>query len=68
KELELAYKVNSKNCHLGTWLKRVDEVNGFRKEIPPYRVFFTWGMHYKCNYKCSLGITPEIHFSSHKSR
>jgi len=26
---------------------------GFRKDIPPYRVFFTWDMTYDCNYKCS---------------
>ena len=25
----------------------------FRKDTPPYRVFITWEMTYKCNYKCS---------------
>jgi len=25
----------------------------FRKDIAPYRVFFTWDITYECNYKCS---------------
>ena len=24
-----------------------------RKLIPPYRAFFTWDIHYECNYNCS---------------
>lgn len=24
-----------------------------RNRIPPYRVFFTWDIHYDCNYRCS---------------
>lgn len=24
-----------------------------RKKIPPYRCFFTWDIHYACNYRCS---------------
>jgi len=25
----------------------------FRKDIAPYRIFFTWDITYKCNYRCS---------------
>jgi MoaA/NifB/PqqE/SkfB family radical SAM enzyme len=25
----------------------------FRKQIPPHRVFFTWDIHYLCNYQCT---------------
>ncbi len=28
----------------------------FRQNISPYRVFFTWDITYKCNYKCSYCI------------
>jgi len=24
----------------------------FRNEIPPFKIFFTWDIHYSCNYKC----------------
>lgn len=24
-----------------------------KNKLPPYRVFFTWDIHYLCNYKCS---------------
>jgi len=30
-----------------------------RKSIPPYQVFFTWDIHYACNYKCSYCILKE---------
>lgn len=30
-----------------------ESVNNFRNIIPPYRVFYTWDIHYACNYRCS---------------
>ena len=37
-----------------------------RSQIPPYRVFFTWFLHFKCNYNCTYcslfhdGSSPEV--------
>lgn len=58
-EFETALKINSENKKLKVWLKKVKEVVGWRRKIPPYRVIFTWGMHYKCNYRCSYCYTPK---------
>ena len=52
------------NVSLQSWSKRADEVLGSRKEQSPYRVFFTWGMHYACNYNCSYCYTPKPESSS----
>lgn len=30
-----------------------------RKKIPPHRVFFTWDIHYGCNYQCTYCNTPK---------
>jgi len=70
KEFEEALKVNPDNKRLRMWIERADQVFGFRKEIAPYRVFFTWGMHYQCNYKCSYCNTPkpEDHFFNEKEK
>lgn len=58
-EFQEALKINPDNKKLSMWLERVNEVFTFRKEIAPYRVFFTWGMHYECNYRCSYCNTPK---------
>lgn len=65
-EYDLAYDgfhkaltINPDNKKLNKWLKEIDEVKGGRKKIAPYRVFFTWGMHYQCNYRCSYCYAPK---------
>ena len=30
-----------------------------RSNISPYRVFYTWDIHYACNYRCSYCNTPK---------
>jgi len=30
-----------------------------RESIPPHRVFFTWDIHYRCNYKCTYCNAPK---------
>jgi MoaA/NifB/PqqE/SkfB family radical SAM enzyme len=32
---------------------------GFRKFLPPFRVFFTWDISYVCNYRCTYCILFE---------
>jgi tetratricopeptide (TPR) repeat protein len=58
-ELREALKINPCNKKLNKWIKNRECINGFRKEIAPYRVFFTWGMHYECNYRCSYCYAPK---------
>jgi Tfp pilus assembly protein PilF/MoaA/NifB/PqqE/SkfB family radical SAM enzyme len=59
KELELSYKLDPKNISLGKWLQQSDGAKGQRHKKPPYRVHFTWGMHYECNYRCSYCYAPK---------
>jgi tetratricopeptide (TPR) repeat protein len=59
KEFDKAREINPNNERLRTFLARAKEVRGFRKEIPPYRVFFTWRIHYQCNYRCSYCNAPK---------
>lgn len=35
------------------------EITIDRKKIPPYYVFFTWDIHYACNYRCTYCNTPK---------
>lgn len=58
REFEAVLKVNPDNEKMRMWLEKTNEVIGFRKKIPPYRIFFTWGMHYQCNYRCSYCHVP----------
>ncbi len=58
-EFRDALRINPNNRKLQRWIEEVDEVCGFRKQIAPYRVFFTWGMHYQCNYRCSYCHAPK---------
>ncbi|MFA5163751.1 MAG: radical SAM protein [Patescibacteria group bacterium] len=30
-----------------------------RESIPPHRVFFTWDIHYRCNYRCTYCNAPK---------
>lgn len=58
-EFKEALKINPYNKKLQMWMEKTDEVFGFRKQVSPYRVFFTWGMHYECNYRCSYCHAPK---------
>ena len=37
-------------------IQNIENVKGIRKYIAPYRCFFTWGMHYNCNYAMKFVI------------
>jgi tetratricopeptide (TPR) repeat protein len=54
-----ALDINPDNTGLSSWIEKTNQVRSFRKEIAPYRVFFTWGMHYECNYRCSYCYAPK---------
>jgi len=54
-----ALNINPDNKRLRKWLERNDQVCSFRKGIAPYRVLFTWGMHYQCNYRCAYCNAPK---------
>lgn len=58
-EFKNAIKINPDNERLSLWIKGANEVEGFRKQIPPYRIFFTWRIHYQCNYRCSYCLAPK---------
>ncbi len=52
---------NIENEKIKKIVQSITSVEESRREIPPYRVFFTWGMHYKCNYNCSYCYAPKPH-------
>lgn len=58
-EYKEVLKINPDNKRLKRWLERTNQVYSFRKETAPYRIFFTWGMHYQCNYRCSYCNAPK---------
>lgn len=58
-EFKQALKINPNNQRINRLLERANQVYGFRKEIAPYRVFFTWGMHYQCNFRCPYCNAPK---------
>jgi MoaA/NifB/PqqE/SkfB family radical SAM enzyme len=59
KEFSQVMSINPQNQKLRSWMESINSVKSPRKEIPPYRVFFTWGMHYQCNYRCSYCYAPK---------
>ena len=48
-------------------IQNIENVKGIRKYIAPYRCFFTWGMHYNCNYDCSYCYAPKPNNKSFKN-
>lgn len=50
-----------KNNESETFVKNIESVENSRQIVAPYRVFFTWGMHYKCNYSCTYCYAPKPH-------
>lgn len=48
-------------------IQNIENVKGIRKYIAPYRCFFTWGMHYNCNYDCSYCYAPKPQNKSFKN-
>lgn len=51
------------------WLVKEEDVErdiqtpvsfNFRKKIPPFKIFFTWDIHFSCNYKCSYCFFNKI--------
>jgi MoaA/NifB/PqqE/SkfB family radical SAM enzyme len=50
-----------KNNESEMFVKNIESVEKSRQIIAPYRVFFTWGMHYKCNYSCTYCYAPKPH-------
>ncbi len=50
-----------KNNESEMFVKNIESVENSRQIIAPYRVFFTWGMHYKCNYSCAYCYAPKPH-------
>lgn len=50
-----------KNNEGEIFVKNIESVENSRQIVAPYRVFFTWGMHYKCNYTCSYCYAPKPH-------
>ncbi|MHB9154394.1 MAG: tetratricopeptide repeat protein [Endomicrobiales bacterium] len=59
KALEKALSLDPGNTALKSFLAKAGDVKGARKETLPCRIFFTWGLHYCCNYKCSYCYTPK---------
>jgi MoaA/NifB/PqqE/SkfB family radical SAM enzyme len=58
-EFKSALEINPENETLNKWIAKMSQVPGLRKGIAPYRIFFTWGMHYECNYRCSYCYAPK---------
>ncbi|MFA7074323.1 MAG: radical SAM protein, partial [Endomicrobiaceae bacterium] len=52
-------KVLNKEEKVETFIKNIENVEKTRQKIAPYRVFFTWGMHYLCNYDCAYCYAPK---------
>lgn len=50
-----------KNNETEEFINKIESVENSRQLIAPYRVFFTWGMHYKCNYSCAYCYAPKPH-------
>ncbi|MDD5021107.1 MAG: radical SAM protein [Endomicrobiaceae bacterium] len=50
-----------KNNKSESFIKNIESVESSRQVIAPYRVFFTWGMHYQCNYNCTYCYAPKPH-------
>lgn len=59
RELKAALEINPENARLSKWIEKISQVSTFRRDTAPFRVFFTWGMHYECNYRCSYCYAPK---------
>jgi tetratricopeptide (TPR) repeat protein len=55
--LKKAYSINP-NDNLKQYNEKVKSVTPSRRDVPPYRVFYTWTMHYVCNYQCLYCYIP----------
>lgn len=52
-------KENIENIDSDKLIKNIENVEKSRRQIAPYRCFFTWGMHYNCNYNCAYCYAPK---------
>ncbi|MDD2523814.1 MAG: radical SAM protein [Endomicrobiaceae bacterium] len=59
--IETLRKVKSldKEKDVEVFINNIENVEKTRQKIAPYRAFFTWGMHYKCNYNCAYCYAPK---------
>ncbi len=53
------FKENIEHIDYNKLIKNIENVEKSRRKIAPYRCFFTWGMHYNCNYNCSYCYAPK---------
>ena len=53
------FKENIKDISSNKLIKNIENVEQNRRQIAPYRCFFTWGMHYNCNYNCAYCYAPK---------
>ena len=53
------FKENIENTDSNKLINNIENVEISRRQIAPYRCFFTWGMHYKCNYNCAYCYAPK---------
>ena len=53
------FKKNIKDTVSNKLINNIESVEKNRRQIAPYRCFFTWGMHYKCNYNCAYCYAPK---------
>ncbi len=53
------FKENIKDNDSNKLIKNIENVEKSRRQIAPYRCFFTWGMHYNCNYNCTYCYAPK---------
>ena len=53
------FKENIQETESNKLIKNIEAVEEGRRQIAPYRCFFTWGMHYKCNYNCAYCYAPK---------
>ena len=53
------FKENIEDNDSNKLIKNIENVEESRRQIAPYRCFFTWGMHYNCNYNCTYCYAPK---------
>ena len=53
------FKENIQYTESNKLIKNIETVEKTRRQIAPYRCFFTWGMHYNCNYNCAYCYAPK---------
>jgi MoaA/NifB/PqqE/SkfB family radical SAM enzyme len=59
RELRRASELDPGNTALAAWLERRDAPPDEYAASAPYRIFFTWGLHYECNYRCAYCYAPK---------